>query len=146
MTQFRRFLSVFAILALSAILAPAAFAGCGEICNFMDCEPGEPEEGCIERPFFCLDMLCYSATPAACAAESASLEERIDAVIAGIDPNDQDALIEALAALEVPIRVHQEDGLVYTSPDYEFLKERNKATRRGEVTQIAATPEATPEG
>ena len=136
----RKTLTFLGILALAALLAPTTFAGCGEICNFMDCEASAyPEEGCIERPFACLDLLCFSATTAACETESAQVEERIDAALEGVDTDDPAAVAAALGDLGIPIRYTTRSGVLYETPNFEIMKERQRAVRRGEAGQVAET-------
>lgn len=139
---YRRIVTLLSFTALLILATPAAFAGCGQLCGFMDCGPGEPHEGCIERSFGCLDMLCYSATPAACEVEAAQVEERIDQALEGVDLNDRAAVAEALGKLDIPLRYVVEGEVIYESPNFELLKERNQQIRRGEVTQVAETEAA----
>lgn len=134
-------------VAVLALLAPPTFAGgCGELCTFEDCEPGgEPEEGCIERRFGCLDMLCYFASTASCPTGSVELSERIDAALEGVDIRDRAAVAEALDALGTPLRYVVKGEVIYESRGYELAKLNLPRAQVGQVAEAApAADEAAP--
>lgn len=126
----RRILTALSFAALLLVLAPPAFGGCAEYCAFMDCESyPDPEVGCIERTFGCLDVLCYAASPVACAAEAKSLELRIDEALDGVDLTDNAAVGEALEELDTPLRYVIEGEVIYQTPGFEELREQHKRDR-----------------
>ncbi len=123
-----------------ALYAPATFAsGCGEICIDEVCEDGgDPYEGCIQKRFFCLDLLCYSATPASCETSSADVGEMVDDALVGVDLNDREAVAKALEALPTPVRLNMGGEVLFQTPGFEIEKEKLRTERTGEASQVAA--------
>lgn len=123
---------------LALLTVPPAFAGCGELCGFMDCAAyPDPEVGCIERTFGCLDMLCYAASPAACATAAEDLEERVDQALEGVDLQDREAVAAALEDLGTPVRYKIAGEVIYETPNFELERQALELKRSGAAGQVA---------
>lgn len=134
----RKILTALSFTALILLLAPPAFGGCSSYCAFMDCEPyPEFSVGCIERTFGCLDMQCFAASPASCEAQAKNLEQRIDEALDGVDLSDHAAVGEALEALDTPLRYIIEGEVIYETPGFDEMREKNQRDQADTSSDVA---------